>query len=203
MQPGVLRPPPGDASAAPTRPAPPARCRVRRPPRHRRRGSGRPLRRERGVGHPPPQLRRIHNFASVGNGTSGFGITNGAPVMLSTPPAMTRSASPEPTARAASDDRLATGTAQPVDGDTGHGHRQTGQQHRHPGHVAVVLAGPVGVTENNVVDPVSMASAGAGAGVRLSAARRGHRYKRPASPPPMAAKRGPDPLEEVASTTRR
>jgi hypothetical protein len=41
------------------------------------------------------------SLASVGNGTSGLGSTNGARVMLSTPPAMIRSASPTATARAA------------------------------------------------------------------------------------------------------
>jgi hypothetical protein len=41
------------------------------------------------------------SLASVGYGTSGFGSTNGARLMLSTPPATIRSASPDPTARAA------------------------------------------------------------------------------------------------------
>src|SRR5258705_9372021 len=41
------------------------------------------------------------SFASVGNGTSGLGSTNGARLMLSTPPATIRSASPDATARAA------------------------------------------------------------------------------------------------------
>lgn len=51
------------------------------------------------------------------------------------------------------DDGLEARAAQPVDGDTGDGHREPGEQHGHPRHVAVVLAGAVGVAEVDVVDP--------------------------------------------------
>ncbi len=93
-----------------------------------------------------------HSLASVGNGTSGFGSTNGARLMLSTPPATIRSASPEATARAAmviasppdAQSRL-TVTPGTVDG-------KPGEQGRHPSHVAVVLTRAVGVAEDDVVD---------------------------------------------------
>ncbi len=51
------------------------------------------------------------------------------------------------------DDRLQTGPAQPVHGHAGHGHRQPGEEYRHPRHIAVVLARAVRVAEADVVDP--------------------------------------------------
>ena len=50
------------------------------------------------------------------------------------------------------DDRLHPRAAEPVDRRPGHAGRQPGEQPRHPGHVAVVLAGPVRVAEQDVVD---------------------------------------------------
>ena len=46
-------------------------------------------------------------------------------------------------------DRAQTGSAQPVDGDTGRGNRQAGQQQCHAGHVAVILASLVGAAQVN------------------------------------------------------
>jgi len=49
-------------------------------------------------------------------------------------------------------DRLGTGRAEPVDGHTGNGHRQPREQPGHPPHIAVLLAGAVGVAQDHVVD---------------------------------------------------
>ena len=43
--------------------------------------------------------------------------------------------------------------AQPVDGDAGNAVRQAGQQQRHAGDVAIVLAGLVGAAEEHFVEP--------------------------------------------------
>ena len=48
-------------------------------------------------------------------------------------------------------DGVEPGTAEPVDGGAGDAVRQAGQQGRHPGDVAVVLAGLVGAAERHVV----------------------------------------------------
>src|SRR6202035_2624716 len=45
------------------------------------------------------------------------------------------------------------GRAQPVDGDAGDRIRQPGQQKRHAGDVAIVLAGLVGTAEEHFVEP--------------------------------------------------
>ena len=85
------------------------------------------------------------------NADAALGMTNGARLMLSTPPASTRSASPERTAR----DAMAIASrldpqsrfTVPPGAATG----RSGQQRRHPGDVAVVLAGLVGAAEQHVV----------------------------------------------------
>ncbi len=56
-------------------------------------------------------------------------------------------------------DGLKAGAAQPVHGRAGHGDRQAGQQHAHPGHVPVVLAclvrrAPVDVVDGRGVEPL-------------------------------------------------
>ena len=79
---------------------------------------------------------------------AALAMTNGARLMLSTPPATTRSASPARTARAA----IATASApEPQSRLTvlpGHRLRQPGEQQRHPRDVAVVLAGLVRAAEH-------------------------------------------------------
>ena len=80
-----------------------------------------------------------------------WACTNGARVMLSTPPASTRSASPERTARdamaiASRLDPQSRFTVPPGADD-----RQSREQGRHPGDVAVVLAGLVRAAEQHVV----------------------------------------------------
>ena len=81
-----------------------------------------------------------------------LGITKGARDIDSTPPARTISLSP------AMIDRAAEATASRPDPQSrlivvpGTRVRQSGQQHRHPGDVAVVLAGLVRAAEDHVVD---------------------------------------------------
>ncbi len=48
--------------------------------------------------------------------------------------------------------RVEARSAQPVDGRRRHRRRQTREQHGHPAHVAVVLAGPVGIAPHHVAD---------------------------------------------------
>ena len=72
--------------------------------------------------------------------------------MDSTPPPM--NTSPSPTAIACAAELIAWSPrpAQPVDGQPADLDRQAGQQHGHPGDVAVVLAGLVGAAEDDVLD---------------------------------------------------
>ena len=85
---------------------------------------------------------------------AAFGITNGARVMLSTPPAMQSSASPDFTARAAAEiasrpephNRLSV-----VDGVRSGSPESS---NRHPAHVAIVFAGLIRTTEERIVDRV-------------------------------------------------
>ncbi len=88
----------------------------------------------------------------AGNARDGFGSTHGARVIDSTPPVSTISASPvsiirEPPIAASSDEPQSRLTVEPGT-DTG----KPGQQGRHPGHVAVLLAGAVGVAEDHLLD---------------------------------------------------
>ena len=78
--------------------------------------------------------------------------TNGARVIDSTPPAIANSISPARMARAGGTDRIQPGGAQPVQRDAGHRLGQSGQQQRHPRHVAVVLAGLVGAAHIDFVE---------------------------------------------------
>ena len=64
--------------------------------------------------------------------------------MLSTPPAMMRSASPARIALAAVTDRVKAGAAEPVDGRTRDRLWQAGEQRRHARDIAVVFAGLIG-----------------------------------------------------------
>ena len=83
----------------------------------------------------------------AGNGRSDFGSTYGARVIDSTPPATMIEASPTAIVRAAPTTASRPGGAEPVDRRAGHRGRQPGEQRRHPGDVAVVLAGLVGGAE--------------------------------------------------------
>ena len=78
-----------------------------------------------------------------------MGITKGARLMLSTPPAIISSASPDLMARAPCH-RVHAGAAQAVDGGARHLDRQPGQQAGHARDVAVVLAGLVGAAVDHV-----------------------------------------------------
>ncbi len=91
-------------------------------------------------------------FAVRENALSALPITNGARVMLSTPPAIISSASLERMARAARLDGIQSRTAQTIDGRAGHDIRQPREQRRHSRHVAVVFAGLVGAAVINIVD---------------------------------------------------
>ena len=83
---------------------------------------------------------------------SALDMTKGARVMLSTPPAIISSASPDLIARAAVADRVEARSAQPVDRRAGHLDRQARRAARHARDVAVVLARLVGAAVDHVVD---------------------------------------------------
>ncbi|MHC2591915.1 hypothetical protein ACVIG9_005971 [Bradyrhizobium ottawaense] len=71
--------------------------------------------------------------------------------MDSTPPAMASSISPERMARPAAPTASRAGGAEPVERLAGNRVRQTCEQERHAGDVAVVLAGLVGTAEEDFV----------------------------------------------------
>jgi hypothetical protein len=77
---------------------------------------------------------------------SAFGITKGARLMLSTPPAIISRASPDLMAR------VAVPMASIARATAGHLDRKAGQQGRHARDVAVVLAGLVGTAVDHVGD---------------------------------------------------
>jgi hypothetical protein len=79
-------------------------------------------------------------------------ITKGARDMLSTPPAIISSVSPDLIERAASADGIHARTAQAVDRGAGHFDRQAGEQAGHARDVAVVFAGLVGAAVDDVFD---------------------------------------------------
>ncbi len=87
-----------------------------------------------------------------GNASRAFAITYGARDIDSTPPAITRSASPDGDRSGGLDDRHQPRPAQSIDRPPRHARRQPGQQRAHPRHVAVVLAGLVRAPEQHVVD---------------------------------------------------
>ena len=79
-------------------------------------------------------------------------ITNGARLMLSTPPAIISSASPALMARAAWPTASRPEPHRRLTVMPGHAVGQAGEQQRHARDVAVVLAGLVGAAEDHVVD---------------------------------------------------
>ena len=97
--------------------------------------------------------------------------TIGARVIDSTPPATMTSPSPAMMAWAALLTRLQPRAAEAIDGLARDLDGQPGQQGRHAGHVAVVLAGAVGVAQHDVVD-----------GGRVDAGCARPRHGRPAQP---------------------
>ncbi len=113
----------------------------------------RPLRGHPGIDHPPAQRGGEHLLMPRGEGPFGLAqhIGRAAHRLHAARDRDMRIAVRDGAGRL--DNRLQAGTAQPVDGHSGDGHRQPGQQHRHPRDVAVVLARPVGVAEDDVVDP--------------------------------------------------
>ena len=89
------------------------------------------------------------------NADSALPSTNGARVMLSTPPASQTSPSPAWMAWAARVDRLQAGAAEPVHRLPGDRRRQPGQQQRHARDVAIILARLVGAAHDHVFDNLS------------------------------------------------
>ena len=74
-------------------------------------------------------------------------MTKGARVMLSTPPAIISVGIARPDSAGGGADRVKARAAEPVDRRARHLGRQPGQQQRHAGDVAVVLARLVGAAE--------------------------------------------------------
>ena len=112
--------------------------------------------------------------------------------MDSTPPAITMSAAPDLIMWLAMDDGAQPGRAQPVDGDARDVEGKSGQEGGHPGHVAVFLAGAVGVAQDDFVDAVRV-QAGPGHGLadhqrgQVVGADRGQRAAVPAHRSPDTA----------------
>ena len=94
----------------------------------------------RGLTNRQPSVLSWTVTSPRGNASRALGITSGARDIDSTPPAMTRSASPAAIARAPSIDRLQPRAAQAVDRRARHGDGQPGEQQAHARDVAVVLA---------------------------------------------------------------
>ena len=99
-----------------------------------------------------PRVVETASRLPAGNARLGFGSTQGARVMDSTPPVSTMSASPvsiirEPVMAASSEEPHSRFIVVPGT-ETG----KPGQQAGHPRDVAVVLAGAVGVAEDDLLD---------------------------------------------------
>ena len=122
----------------------------------------RPLRRHPVVDQPPAQGRRDGGDVAGREGTGGLGQHPGRPGHRLDSPGddHVRVAGLD---RARGDHRgVEAGAAEPVDGRRRHRDRQSGQQHRHPPHVAVVLARAVGVAPDDVADPGRVEGRGLG-----------------------------------------
>ncbi len=96
------------------------------------------------------------------NGACAFAITNGARVIDSTPPAMAKRDLAGADGARGGADRIEARGAEPVDGGAGDGVGELGQERRHAGDVAVVLARLVGAAEDHLVElgPVGVRVAG-------------------------------------------
>jgi hypothetical protein len=111
-----------------------------------------PLVRHRGVDHPPAERRRVQGLAGSRERLLRLEQhpRRAAHRLDATRKADRGVAGGDRAAGA--ERRLHAGAAQPVDGGAGSRRRQAGQQDRHAGHVAVVLARLVGVAEVHVLD---------------------------------------------------
>ncbi len=91
-------------------------------------------------------------FAARENALSALAITNGARVMLSTPPAIIERRLAALDCPRGDGDRVHARSAQPVHRRPRHGSGQPGQQQRHARDVAIVLARLIGAAVDDVVD---------------------------------------------------
>ena len=106
------------------------------------------------VDHPPAERGRVQRSSPAREARSGLSSTHGARLIDSTPPATHERRRRRPRPRGSPGSTASSArAAQPVDRRARHARRQAGEQHRHPGDVAVVLARAVGVAEEHVVDP--------------------------------------------------
>ena len=139
--------PPARAPASATRTRPGRRARSRTP-RRRSRPSRASSRCRSGACSSGLTKRQPSVVSSIlaarEKALSALARTNGARLMLSTPPASISSASPARIARAAVASASSPEPQSRLIVDAGHRVRQAREQRRHPRHVAVVLAGLVG-----------------------------------------------------------
>src|SRR5712692_1425037 len=107
---------------------------------------------ELGVDHPPPERGVIHGLAAARELSLGLFQDVGSAGHALDAPGEKAGAVPGLNFPGGRHHRLHAGAAQPVNGGRRNLDRQPGQQHRHPRHVAVVLARLVGVAEIDVLD---------------------------------------------------
>ena len=106
----------------------------------------------RGLTNRQPSVVSSSSDVAAGEARRGLGITSGARVIDSTPPAITRSASPGGSRAPAWSTASSPDAAQPVHRHARDRDGQPGQQRAHARDVAVVLAGLVGAAEEDLVD---------------------------------------------------
>ncbi len=104
------------------------------------------------IDHPPAERRRVHLLVADGEPVLGLGHHPGGSAHRLHPARDHDRCVADGYGAGGLDDGLHSGAAQPVHRGAGHGDRQSGEQHGHPGHVTVVLARAVGVAEEHVVD---------------------------------------------------
>ena len=105
------------------------------------------------VGQPPAQGGGVQRLRPRGEGPFGLGQHPRRAAHRLHPAGDGHGGIAERDGPGGLDDRLHSRAAEAVDRDAGHGHRQPGEQHRHPCHIAVLLPRAVGVAEVDVVDP--------------------------------------------------
>ena len=107
---------------------------------------------EQRIDEAPADGRVEHLHVACERGVAPFDMTYGARLMLSTPPAITTSASPVRIMRAA----LATASRpEPhsrLSVAPGTSTRKAGEQRTHPRDIAIVLARLIGAAQNHIVD---------------------------------------------------
>ena len=111
------------------------------------------------VDHPPAEGRVVHRLRAAGEGALGLLDHPGRPAHRLDPAGQVEVALAGLDRPGGAVDRLQAGGAEAVDGRAGHALRQAGEQRRHPGDVAVVLAGLVGGAEVDVGDPLGVDAA--------------------------------------------